>query len=266
MQIGVGNQHTCVLHNTDEVLCFGKGLDGQIGNNSYEAATTPTQPQELGAVNQLWVGQNLSCARRMAGQVLCWGKDFYGASCASNGGFVHLCTHRTPRLAPQLTHLESQHLVFGRSRRSQDDAFSRLGLALLPNGQVAGFGVQEENFSYNMGGVQRYQAIPGLAGGVAGATGRQHSCVRLDSGQVRCWGHGELGQTGSGRSWSAQESLHLNFIPMLVAEIDNATDLDASDDSTCAVQANGSLWCWGKLNHPRPEGWVAPTYVQGLDE
>jgi hypothetical protein len=29
-------------------------------------------------------------------------------------------------------------------------------------------------------------------------TGNAHTCVRLDNGDVKCWGHGDLGRLGSG--------------------------------------------------------------------
>jgi alpha-tubulin suppressor-like RCC1 family protein len=44
----------------------------------------------------------------------------------------------------------------------------------------------------------RAKPVPGLDHVVEIALGRRHSCARLDSGEVRCWGWNGYGQLGDG--------------------------------------------------------------------
>ena len=67
---------------------------------------------------------------------------------------------------------------------------------------------------------------------VALAAGYQHTCARLDDGQLRCFGSGVLdGQDGN------------QLIPF--GEGRTVTAMGAGDLHTCAVLDNGELRCWG---------------------
>ncbi|MBX3213300.1 MAG: hypothetical protein KF850_14790 [Labilithrix sp.] len=64
-------------------------------------------------------------------------------------------------------------------------------------------------------------------------------CVLLDDGTVACWGANAAGQLGRGEG--EDEPLVDSSTPAKVVGLANVTSLD----HTCAVDKDGSVWCWG---------------------
>ena len=97
--------------------------------------------------------------------------------------------------------------------------------------------------------------------------GSGHSCVRLASGAVQCWGSNERGQLGNGKFINS--STH---VP--VSEINNATEVAVAGGSSCAVLASGEVKCWGgnyfgqlgngTSNQTSPYGSPIPVTVSGI--
>ncbi len=63
-------------------------------------------------------------------------------------------------------------------------------------------------------------------------------CALLDDGTVACWGQNDVGQLGRGAAAGTVSSP----TPMRVPALANIVALD----HTCAVDASGATWCWGK--------------------
>ena len=70
-------------------------------------------------------------------------------------------------------------------------------------------------------------------------SGTRHTCVLTDSGNVYCWGLNDSGQLGNG--------LNLNSnVPTLVGGLGgDVVSISAGGEFTCAVKANGEVFCWG---------------------
>ena len=77
-----GGEHTCVLLDSQAVMCWGRCQEGQIGDNSVPCDSnvynkfTPTQVYGLGAgsgVVKLSAGNLHSCAVMSNGSAVCWG-------------------------------------------------------------------------------------------------------------------------------------------------------------------------------------------------
>jgi alpha-tubulin suppressor-like RCC1 family protein len=73
------------------------------------------------------------------------------------------------------------------------------------------------------------------------ATGRSHSCARLTSGDVYCWGRNDRGQLGN------PSTLGDTHVPTRVAFSTGATALELAvgDDHACAVLSDETVQCWG---------------------
>jgi len=95
-----------------------------------------------------------------------------------------------------------------------------------------------------------------------------HTCVRLTSGAVWCWGSGTVGQLGDGLD---QDSTS----PVQVTGFDGspgnrATDIATASGFTCAVRPNGTVGCWGTDfdgalgNGPGRADSIVPAPVPGL--
>ncbi|NUO50420.1 MAG: hypothetical protein HOV80_16315 [Polyangiaceae bacterium] len=70
------------------------------------------------------------------------------------------------------------------------------------------------------------------------AVGRAHSCVLRSGGSVFCWGANEIGQLGDGTQ-------RTRTAPVRVLDLDDAINVRAAGDTTCAVRRSGLISCWG---------------------
>lgn len=90
--------------------------------------------------------------------------------------------------------------------------------------------------------------VTGLSDVRSIAVGFGHACAVRGDGKVLCWGlnqFGELGHDpasdnagGGGPPWTAT--------PTVVGGIGLAVEVAAASSTTCALLADGSVWCWGK--------------------
>ena len=77
----VGSNHTCALKSGGAVLCWGRNVEGQLGDNSTTQHLVPTSVNGLGAgsgVTRLVAGGAHTCALENDGAVLCWGNNANG--------------------------------------------------------------------------------------------------------------------------------------------------------------------------------------------
>ena len=72
------------------------------------------------------------------------------------------------------------------------------------------------------------------------ADGDTHSCALADDGRVFCWGYNDMGQLGDG----THDYRDYGTLP--VVGIDDAVAISAGIRYSCAVRADGSVWCWGE--------------------
>jgi alpha-tubulin suppressor-like RCC1 family protein len=86
--------------------------------------------------------------------------------------------------------------------------------------------------------------VPGFNGAVEVSCGALHTCVRLSSGQVRCWGYNGYGQLGD-------NSVTTNYTPVEVdinttnSVLTGAVQLTSGIYHTCARISDGTVRCWG---------------------
>ena len=83
--------------------------------------------------------------------------------------------------------------------------------------------------------------------------GRAHGCALFDDGRVYCWGSNQRGQLGDG-------TLLDSDLPVTVHGLDDAAQIAASADSTCARTTQGQVRCWG--DGP-PEEFIGRTARSG---
>lgn len=79
--ISSGWFHTCALSSNNEISCWGKNYEGELGNSSTvsraEAVTISGVHTKTG-VSLLAAGGRSTCAGTLDHQVYCWGKNDYG--------------------------------------------------------------------------------------------------------------------------------------------------------------------------------------------
>ncbi|MDY0003016.1 MAG: protein kinase [Polyangia bacterium] len=184
------------------------------------------------------------------GEVHCWGRNNYGQL-----GVGDTDARNRPS---QVKGLEGVRQVTTGGRHS---------CAIGADGLVHCWG---RNGSGQLGdGTSTDRLIPvkvkGLGKAIAITAGADHSCALLEEGDIRCWGDNQGGQLGL--DTAGQSRLDPQSVPDLKATVAIA----AGGFHTCALAANGSVWCWGKNDRGQLglgdlEPRAIPTKVDGLSD
>jgi alpha-tubulin suppressor-like RCC1 family protein len=268
--VAAGDLHTCAVDVSGHVLCWGADDSGQLGDAGVGGERGLPQPV-LGLSNAkaLVGGKDFACSVAQDGSVRCWGDDTLGQ--LGDGGAVG---PHPPALVAALTtpiaklSAEWQHacaidtagtlLCWGANSSGQLGNGTPSG-PLPPTTvslarEVTDVATGHDHTCaltadglYCWGGNAQGQVNPGAPSppiptpqSVMGpdvndpmkvVAGAQHTCIlrRGDSDNVTCWGARTSGQLGDGT-------------PL------GATDVVAGAAFSCALLADGALFCWGD-NH-----------------
>ncbi|MBI4955120.1 MAG: hypothetical protein HY908_24065 [Myxococcales bacterium] len=85
---------------------------------------------------------------------------------------------------------------------------------------------------------------------IASHASAEHTCVILDDGHVKCWGHNNNGQLGIDRGlvWGVRPGDMGDSLPYVDLGADRtARSISTGPDMSCAVLDNGQLKCWGDM-------------------
>lgn len=247
--VGTGEHHVCALSEQGQVRCWGAPDYGRLGQPGYsehigdDEPPSDWNPVEVAAdVIDLAVGTEHNCALRAGGEVRCWGYGSYGQ--LGYGNTMTIGDDETPQSAGDVP---LPGPVAGLT------AGARHTCALFDDGRVACWGSNSEGqlglgHTTSIGDDETVDAaagfvqLPGAA--VEVAAGQDHTCARLESGDVYCWGRQNEGQLGSG----APDSIGDDEPADAAGPVDlggKAIDIDAGHHHTCAVLEDGSVRCWG---------------------
>jgi alpha-tubulin suppressor-like RCC1 family protein len=71
-----------------------------------------------------------------------------------------------------------------------------------------------------------------------------HTCALTSDGAVWCWGRDHRGQVGDGQFITSGPPYGVPS-PTRVADLEGASAVSLGERHSCALLADGSLWCWG---------------------
>jgi alpha-tubulin suppressor-like RCC1 family protein len=230
--VEAGDFAACARKTDGTLWCWGDGSLGQTAQPGAEAPLlTPTQVGTDADWTALTGGLRFACGLRSQGRLFCWGS---ATRAALGVGYTSDRSDPTP---------VGTATDWAEVRVQLDD-----GCALRSNGDLHCWG---RNVSGELGDgttTTRPTPVPIGAGTVWKhvAVGRTHGCGIAAVGGadgILCWGADGNGEQGNGTG-GAQPLPAPISAPTGIPTAWSA--IAAGFNHTCAVGANGTLWCWGR--------------------
>lgn len=85
--------------------------------------------------------------------------------------------------------------------------------------------------------------------------GSSHACALMSNNKMTCWGAGGVGQLGYGDSQNVGD----DELPSAKGTVDvgwPVADIAAGGSNTCALKADGTARCWGRLLESQADTWT----------
>ena len=179
-RVVVGSMFGCAVVGTDGVVCWGRGIMGQLGNGDTADSAEPVSVSGLAApVKALAAGGEHVCA--LAGEpalVHCWGR------------FPHIGPANT-EAAVLPVQPDGEVVEIGSGWRHS--------CVLLTDGRVQCWGIDlHGELGHGKGDSEAPVTVVGLSDVVDLAVGFQHNCALRATGDLVCWGRNEYHQLGNG--------------------------------------------------------------------
>ncbi len=266
--LAAGAEHTCALLANGEVLCWGEGSGGALGNGSPEDVGDDERVTEQEAVElptralDITAGIAHTCVVLDGGGLRCWGvHDFPAAENVTFGlegyltGMLGLGLS-APAVLGDNEPVSAIPNVPLPGPAMKVDAFFTHTCARLQGGTVSCWGFQPDespHLGYQIDGPVGDDETPDAAGALQLgfpvtelAVGSNQTCALLGSGSVACWG--EVLESGSNTSAtlfgfnSTSERVEVLVSPIQFEVV------DVGFATTCGVRENGDVLCWGFSN------------------
>jgi alpha-tubulin suppressor-like RCC1 family protein len=281
LKVVEGFSHTCALLKDGTVWCWGYNVDGElgIGNNTgpsvcgdalFPCAKTPVQviatsgSGMLTGATDLVAGNFTTCAVLTGGTVACWGDNSHGQLGVDSGGPSLCgpdgnmgCSFR-PLLISGVTTASKlavgyQHVcamtTAGGILCWGDNVYGELGIGNSTGPSLCGPFPAPCSLTPQTVLNSSSQALTGVAS--ISASSGPHTCARLTSGAIVCWGQNYSGQLGNGDNTGPElcDTQSGNNVPCSTKAfpslVTSALSVSAGGSSSCAVMPDQSLQCWG---------------------
>jgi alpha-tubulin suppressor-like RCC1 family protein len=219
------NDHACGLMDDDTLWCWGENDYGQLALGN---TTDQVSPVQIGTATWLVAspGGDHTCAIRSDGLLFCSGQNADGelgvGDIMPRDVFTQVGTATWDRLWPGLDY----HC----GRQTGGDVYC---WGANGNGQLGQDNQTDQLAPVVMDPATEWEQIGG---------GELHNCGRRSDGAIWCWGLNEHGQALTGTAGG-----HV-LVPTQVGTRTDWTDIGVGAQHTCALRADGTVWCAGR-NH-----------------
>ncbi len=224
VQVSAGTRHSCAVDHSGAVWCWGRNNDGQLGNDSTTSSSTPVAVLAIEDVIQVAGGRYHTCALDAQGHIWCWGGNEHGQ--LGNGSNVE---EHTP---VKVLDIEGVIQVsVGQNHSCGIDDQGRLWCwGYNESGQLGLGDTGDRSVPFE---------VTSLSGVVQVDESYDHTCAVTDQHQVWCWGRNDSGQLG-------QETNDGHVAePLLVPDLSDIVQVSVGAKTTCALDDQGQVWCWG---------------------
>ena len=193
--------HTCGVTSEGEVVCWGRGTRGQLGdgntankNHPVAVVTSDTDTTPLGSIVQVAMGTAHTCALTDQGGVKCWGNGFYGRLGNKSNTNTSYPVDVVNENSTPLTGVVQ--IASGANHTC----------ALLMGGGVVCWGYGTNGQLGNGGYAHTDHAVRvlekegspfALSGTLQISAGYDHVCALASGGEMLCWGNGANGRLGN---------------------------------------------------------------------
>ena len=252
-QIAAGQNHTCALLQSGQILCWGSRSAGKIGNGGTTTGNqlSPVAVSGIDGVStkavSVTAGDNGTCAILQSGEVRCWGTRATGN--IGDGG----ATTGAQTTPTQVSGLDGSTPSAAATALSMASSGGTT-CALLQNGQVECWGYgsfgalgngNTANSSVPVAVLDETGSAP-LSQVISIDAGHTHTCVRLQSNKMQCWGFGTNGILGNGVL--SHSSLPVTVVDETgTAPLQNVSLIAAGGWNSCALTTDtNQVWCWGQ--------------------
>ena len=223
-QLVAGRDHICVRLANQGVSCWGRNLNGQLGNSDPDRRNQnePVTVANLTSVVHLTAGLHHTCAVKADGSVYCWGFNEFGS--LGDGS-------NTDRGAPVQSTIEGVEQIAAGAHTCAVDTDRQVYCWGYNQFGAVGTGGNTESVTEptRVGGLNSVRSI---------AVGDYHSCAVLADGRVKCWGKNQSGELGIGNIINQNT-------PMVMQGVEDAQAVACGHQRTCVLFNGGDMRCSG---------------------
>jgi alpha-tubulin suppressor-like RCC1 family protein len=231
-----GGYHTCGTALSSNPYCWGKNVDGRLGNGGNEAMSLPTHVAGVTVFPIMAAGGTHTCALTSGGRLWCWGSNLEGQVGIVASGAILPDSVSFNKPAALLPAMSFKAVATGGLHSCAVDA----------SGAAWCWGNNAKGQLGTGGGNATVPAA--VTGSISFATitaGERHTCGLTAGGAAHCWGSNGDGQLGIASSDSTRSA------PAAVAGGLSFVAITAGAYHTCGLTATGIGYCWGRNSDGR---------------
>ena len=250
VQVSAGSPHTCAVTSSGGVKCWGRGRNGQLGNDDTGNTDAPVAVVDgdgsstpLANISQTSAGISHTCALTTSGGVKCWGHGSYG-QLGNDGAFYEYPVavvdgdgSSTPLANISQISAGSSHTcaltTSGGVKCWGSGTFGRLGNDGTSSTDAPVDVVDEDGGSGTLAGIVQVSA------------GDSYTCALTSTGGVKCWGLGSNGRLGNDGTSSTDAPVDVVDGDGSSTPLANISQISVGSYHTCAVTSSGGVKCWG---------------------
>ncbi len=227
--IDAAASHSCGIKADGTLWCWGKGSEGQLGNNGTGNSNTPVQIASTIGWKSISLGSDDTCGIKVDGTLWCWGLYLngrlgLGSSIAAN--------QTTPQQVGTSTDWTSVSAGANHTCAIKTDG-SAWCWGLRNNGRLGIGSITGTSYTPEM------VRDPGPWAVISASYNASSTCgIKMD-GSAWCWGMDSNGQLGNGSTITADQ-----WIPYPVSGGGTWKAINAGN-AACGIKADDSMWCWG---------------------